>query len=72
MTFENNIEFARNMDAQDPLKGFRERFLLPQHNGKPIVYFTGNSLGLQPKTTQASIQQELNDWATFGVEGPFH
>jgi len=71
MTFENTIDFAKKMDVQDPLKGFRARFLFPQHNGKPIVYFTGNSLGLQPKTTQASIQQELDDWAKFGVEGHF-
>jgi kynureninase len=71
MTFENTIDFAKKMDAQDPLKEFRSRFLFPQHNGKPIVYFTGNSLGLQPKTTQAAIQQELNDWAKFGVEGHF-
>ncbi len=71
MTFENTLDFARKMDTQDPLKGFRSRFLFPQHNGKPILYFTGNSLGLQPKTTQASIQQELDDWAKFGVEGHF-
>ncbi|MBK6520817.1 MAG: kynureninase [Sphingobacteriaceae bacterium] len=71
MTFENSIDFAKKLDAQDPLKEFRSRFLFPQHEGKPIVYFTGNSLGLQPKTTQAFIQQELNDWAKFGVEGHF-
>ncbi len=71
MTFENSIDFARKLDAQDPLKEFRSRFLIPQHDGKPMVYFTGNSLGLQPKTVQASIQQELNDWAKFGVEGHF-
>ena len=43
----------------------------PQHNNKDVVYFTGNSLGLQPKTTQSYLQQELNDWAKFGVEGHF-
>ena len=60
MTFENSIDFAKKLDEQDPLKEFRSQFLFPQHEGKPVVYFTGNSLGLQPKTTQSFIQQELN------------
>lgn len=71
MTFENTSNFAKQLDSKDPLKDIRSRFLFPQHNTKPVVYFTGNSLGLQPKTTQAYIQQELNDWAKFGVEGHF-
>lgn len=69
--FENTLAFAKNLDQQDALKGYREKFLFPQHNGHNVVYFTGNSLGLQPKTTQQYIQQELNDWAKFGVEGHF-
>ena len=69
--FQNTLEFAKELDQKDPLKSYRERFLMPQHNGKDVVYFTGNSLGLQPKTTQSYIQQELNDWAKFGVEGHF-
>jgi kynureninase len=71
MTFENTLVFAQQADTNDILKTFRQRFLFPQHNGKAVVYFTGNSLGLQPKSTQTYIQQELNDWATFGVEGHF-
>lgn len=63
--------FAKNMDEKDPLKTYREKFLFPQHNNRDVVYFTGNSLGLQPKTTQSYIQQELEDWAKFGVEGHF-
>ncbi|MDB4228483.1 kynureninase, partial [Flavobacteriaceae bacterium] len=35
------------------------------------LYFTGNSLGLQPKITKKYIKQELDDWAKFGVEGHF-
>ena len=69
--FENTLVFAKNLDKKDHLNSFRNRFFLPQHKGQDTVYFTGNSLGLQPKTTQASIQQELNDWAEFGVEGHF-
>ena len=71
MKFENTLAFAKQLDAADPLRSYRDQFYFPQHNGQDVVYFTGNSLGLQPKTTQASIQQELNDWAKYGVEGHF-
>lgn len=69
--FKNTLEFAKEQDQNDALRNYRERFLMPQHNGQDVVYFTGNSLGLQPKTTQSYIQQELDDWAKFGVEGHF-
>lgn len=71
MNFQNTIEFARSLDAQDALKHFRERFHIPTIAGKDSIYFTGNSLGLQPKSTRAYVNQELNDWAEFGVEGHF-
>ncbi|MFN6038286.1 MAG: kynureninase [Bacteroidota bacterium] len=68
---EFNQDWALNKDAIDKLRAFREMFFFPQHNGNDCVYFTGNSLGLQPKKTASSIQQELHDWATYGVEGHF-
>src|SRR5665213_1000464 len=72
MRYDNTIEFARKRDEEDPLKKYREQFYFPQFNGEDVVYFTGNSLGLQPKTTKKYIEQELEDWKTFGVEGHFH
>ena len=63
MNFMNSLEFAQQSDKADKLSVYRQRFLFPQHNGQDVVYFTGNSLGLQPKTTQSYIQQELEDWA---------
>jgi len=71
--FENKgaIEFARSLDDVDPLRKFRERFFIPRHNGKDCIYFTGNSLGLQPRATAQYVQQELDDWARLGVEGHF-
>lgn len=69
MTFENSISFARTLDRSDPLKAFRAKFLIPKVNGKSSIYFTGNSLGLQPKSAQKFISEELEDWATLGVEG---
>ncbi len=69
--FQNTQEFAKQCDANDKLRSYRSKFHMPQHNGKDMVYFTGNSLGLQPKTTKSFIEQELNDWAKYGVEGHF-
>ena len=71
MDFKWSKEFAQNLDNQDELSAYRNEFLFPQHNGENCVYFTGNSLGLQPKGAQAALQQELDDWAKYGVEGHF-
>ena len=68
---ENTLEYAQQLDSQDQLKHFRSKFFIPQHDGNDVVYFTGNSLGLQPKTVREYINQELEDWAQFGVEGHF-
>ncbi|MCW3104716.1 MAG: kynU [Bacteroidetes bacterium] len=72
MIFENTLEFAKQQDAADPLKSYRSMFYFPMMHGRETVYFTGNSLGLQPKTTQDYVLNELEDWATYGVEGHFH
>ena len=72
MKFENNLKFARALDRQDPLKSFRKLFHIPKINGKPSIYFTGNSLGLQPRSAKKFVQEELDDWASFGVEGHVH
>lgn len=70
--FQNTLDFAKASDSNDLLREFREKFFFPLVNGKEALYFTGNSLGLQPKTTQHYVLNELEDWATFGVEGHFH
>ncbi|MCG2609905.1 kynureninase [Flavobacterium sp. SM15] len=72
MTFENTREFARQLDAQDELRKYREEFIFPKVNGKEVVYFTGNSLGLQPKRTKAYVDEIMNDWAALAVEGHFY
>lgn len=69
--YENSLSFAQKLDQDDPLRGFRDRFYFPQINGQDALYFTGNSLGLQPKTTQHYVLNELEDWASLGVEGHF-
>jgi len=72
MNFDNSLDHAKALDAKDPLKHFRQKFHLPQHEGKDSIYFTGNSLGLQPKGVREAVDVELEDWANLGVEGHFH
>lgn len=72
MAYENTLAFAQARDAADPLRAFRNEFHFPQHDGRDVLYFTGNSLGLQPKAAADALKQELDDWARFGVEGHFH
>ena len=72
MNFQNTQEFAQQLDAHDELNDFRNSFYIPMMYGKECVYFTGNSLGLQTKSTQDYVLNELEDWATLGVEGHFH
>ncbi len=68
--YQNSLEYARQCDAQDELSHFRTQFHFPKDsNGNTLVYLCGNSLGLQPTSTSAYIQKELDDWAKYGVEG---
>lgn len=62
---------ASELDAKDPMASFRSQFYFPETEADQCVYFTGNSLGLQPKTVRDAIGQELDDWAKYGVEGHF-
>ncbi len=72
MQFENTLSFARQLDATDPLKNFRNKFIIPEVNSRQQVYFLGNSLGLQPKSVNDYIQRIMQDWANLGVESFFH
>ncbi|MDG0973250.1 MAG: kynureninase [Crocinitomicaceae bacterium] len=69
--YKNDLSFARECDSKDPLAKYRSEFYFPTFHEKDVIYFTGNSLGLQPKRTKSFIEQELNDWAKWGVEGHF-
>src|ERR1043165_6344841 len=71
ITFENTLQFAKSLDDKDSLKGFRQKFFIPEKDGKEVIYFCGNSLGLEPKATKEYIEQELNDWARLAVDGHF-
>src|SRR3954469_3449896 len=69
MEFSPDEEFARQTDADDLFRSFRDKFHLPLGpNGQPLIYFAGNSLGLMPKTARKTVEQELDDWARLAVD----
>ena len=72
MTFQNTLEFAQQLDSQDKLSKYRDEFIFPQHDGKNVIYFTGNSLGLQPRSAKKFVDEVMNDWANLAVEGHFY
>jgi kynureninase len=72
MKYVNSEAFAQEQDSRDELKGFREHFIFPQHEGKDVIYFCGNSLGLQPKNAAGYVERELAKWAEHAVEGHFN
>lgn len=72
MTFQNTREFAQQLDAQDQLHKYKREFIFPHINGKEVIYFTGNSLGLQPKRSKAYVDEVMEDWAKMAVEGHFY
>src|SRR5271154_7055847 len=69
--FDTSENFAAAMDERDPMREFRQRFLFPKTAGGDCVYLCGHSLGLQPRTAAAYVEQELKEWGELGVEGHF-
>jgi len=72
MNFETNAEFADRLDAEDPLADMRSHFHIPPHDNGETIYLCGNSLGLQPREAQRLLDEELEDWRRYGVEGHFN
>ncbi|MBB6609439.1 kynureninase [Pontibacter sp. Tf4] len=71
MNYQNTLAFAQEQDQNDPLHHFRDKFYFPQVNKQDAIYFCGNSLGLQPKSAQMYIDNEMYKWANLAVEGHF-
>lgn len=70
--YKLGLDFALKQDQDDPLRAYRHQFHIPKDSkNNHLIYMTGNSLGLQPKHTKSYVNQELEDWATLGVEGHF-
>ena len=72
MQFENSREFARSLDERDPLASYKQEFIFPKVNGKEVIYFTGNSLGLQSTSAREYVDEVMKDWAELAVEGHFY
>ncbi len=68
--YKLGLEYAKQQDNDDALASYKNRFHIPKDKqGNDLIYMTGNSLGLQPKSTKDYIFQELDDWANLGVDG---
>ncbi len=72
MEFKNTLSFAQKLDHEDALRKYRNEFHFPKVNGKDVIYFTGNSLGLQPKRSKKYVDDIMTDWAELAVEGHFY
>jgi kynureninase len=70
-SYEATLAWAQAQDAADPLRGFRDEFLIPPHEDRESFYFCGNSLGLQPRAVRPALSAELDYWGELGVEGHF-
>src|SRR5262245_20543239 len=69
MIFSSDENFAPQLDREDLLRDFREKFSLPlDDDGRPVIYFAGNSLGLMPKSARQIVDDELDNWAKLGVD----
>jgi kynureninase len=72
IAFQNTLSFARHLDQADPLREYRKAFHFPKVKDRQVIYFTGNSLGLQPKRTQGFVDDIMKDWRELAVEGHFY
>ena len=72
MNLQNTLDFAQQLDKEDPLAHYRNEFIFPKVNGKDVIYFVGNSLGLQPKSAKKYVDEVMTDWANLAVEGHFY
>lgn len=72
MNFKNTKDFAIELDSKDELKSYRDEFIFPKVNNREVIYFTGNSLGLQPKRAKKYVDEVMSDWANLAVEGHFY
>ena len=72
MKYSNTLEFALEMDANDPLRDMKKEFLNPKTEvGKEAIYFCGNSLGLQPRSARSRVERIMKDWESRAVDGHF-
>ena len=66
--YEFSVDYARKMDANDPLRAYREHFFIPNES----IYLNGNSLGLLSKEAASSLLIVLDEWKRLAVQGWTH
>jgi kynureninase len=71
MNHQATLSYARQLDKTDPLRPYRRQFYFPKHQGKDVLYYCGNSLGLQPKGVKEALEKEVMHWREHAVEGHF-
>lgn len=79
-----SIEFAKLLDAADPISQLRYDFCIPKKSvvvpptvqglskeelEEECIYLAGNSLGLMPKRTLDLVNEELKVWSQSFVFG---
>ena len=69
IAFDTTLNTALLLDKNDALSFYKQQFHFPKHQEKEVIYFCGNSLGLQPKNVENAVMQELNDWKNLGISG---
>ncbi len=69
IAFDTTLNTALLLDKNDALIFYKQQFHFPKHQEKEVIYFCGNSLGLQPKNVENAVMQELNDWKNLGISG---
>ena len=65
--FSPSLDFAQQLDSQDPLASYRDQFLI---HDQSLVYFDGNSLGMMPKVAQQKAKQIVDEqWGVDLIRG---
>nr|MBD3205817.1 kynureninase [Candidatus Bathyarchaeota archaeon] len=65
MDFQLGEDYALELDAIDPLVGYKQRFYaLPDS-----IYMDGNSLGLMSKDAEKTLERVINEWKNLGIKG---
>ena len=59
MEFKNTKSFAQQCDQEDKLQKYQSEFIFPKVKGEKVIYFTGNSLGLQPTRAKAYVDEVM-------------
>lgn len=58
-------EYAEKLDQQDALRDMKKEFYVQEDQ----IYLDGNSLGLMPKRAEDTLNEVIDSWKNFGIDG---